>query len=240
MMLDIRIDTLSSSLIHSKVIENINSYKQEKLVKDLFIKQYGFLLNELKNTYPLPDLSQEKIEIKNKYELNDFLKYYDEDFIHNCFLGLLHREADTNGFENYLNKLRNGKLDRIEVLGRISLSKEARIKKIKVVGLKLKFFAKLIYKIPILGYFINLILIIIRLPRIIRHQEHIENQIMRNLISIKYSAHQKSNINNNAINKLIADINLNNDILISSLGKLVQNNGLQNGSLSDQSQGLDK
>ncbi|UQZ83957.1 bifunctional 3-demethylubiquinone-9 3-methyltransferase/ 2-octaprenyl-6-hydroxy phenol methylase [Paenibacillus konkukensis] len=109
------------------------------------------------------------LQPKDEYHLSDFLNYHDEDFVRNVYRGLLKRNPEPQGMEYYLGQLRSGTLNKIEILGRIKFSKEARRNNIKVKGLTLPFLFNSFYKIPILGYFLRLIVSVIKLPKIIKN-----------------------------------------------------------------------
>lgn len=221
-MLDIRIKTINSLLIHNEILKEVANNEKQLIIKNILIKKYGLHLKKITTSNILAELQKERIEKKSHYSLNDFIKYYDEEFIINCYLALLRREPDSAGFSGYLNKLRSGKLHKIEILGRIALSKEAIKNKVKVSGLKSRFLMRIFYKIPIVGYILKLLIIIIKLPRIIDHQEHINNKIMEEVSATKFFSHHEAYLNEKSISKLINDSNLNNDILMNGIGTLIQ------------------
>lgn len=230
-MLDIRIQTIDSSFIHNKILNEIKDNEKKLIIRNILIKKYGFNLKKVATSNTLPELQKERIEKKIYYDLNDFIKYYDEEFVVNCYLGLLHREPDSSGLAGYLNKLRSGKLHKIEILGRIALSKEARKNKVKVSGLKSRFLIRMFYKIPIIGYMLKLLIIIVKLPRIIDYQEHINNKIMEKVNAASFFSHHEAYLNEIAISKLINDSNLNNDTLMNGIGTLIQELTEKEGSL---------
>ena len=109
--------------------------------------------------------------IPKQYEfvnLNDLLSYQDEDFIRNAYRAILKREPDSDGFNDWLSRLRSGQVNKIEILGGISRSEEGRKRNVKIKGLGLRYLINKSYKIPVAGYFIRLLAGIINLPKIIR------------------------------------------------------------------------
>ncbi|MFT4929848.1 MAG: hypothetical protein ACI8WB_005983, partial [Phenylobacterium sp.] len=72
---------------------------------------------------------------KSEFHINDFLAYQGEDFVRHAYFALLHRNPDAGGLENYVNKLKNGKLSKILILAGLRLSKEGRRKKVRLNGL---------------------------------------------------------------------------------------------------------
>ena len=221
-MLDIRIRNIDSLLVNETILKKIKEYESKIVIKNKLINQYGLFIKKIVSSHKLPEIHKDKIERRNHYDLNDFLKYYDEEFIANCYLGLLHREPDIVGFEQYLNKLRSGELHKIEILGRVAFSKEARARKVKVPGLKFRFLIRMLYRVPIIGYILNMVVIVIKLPKIINHQAHVENKIMEKINATKLFSHHEAYLNEMAINEVIKGSNLNNDILMEGLSKLIQ------------------
>jgi len=112
-----------------------------------------------------------KTEESGRYEcvnLGDLLPYQDEDFIRNAYRAILKREPDTEALNEWLSRLRSGQLNKIEILGGITRSKEGREGNVKVKGLRLRYLANKSYRVPLAGYFIRLLTGIINLPKIIR------------------------------------------------------------------------
>src|SRR5882762_2750178 len=52
----------------------------------------------------------------DEYHLNDVLKFHDADFLNAAYRSILKREPDSFGYEYYLEQLREGHLDKVEVL----------------------------------------------------------------------------------------------------------------------------
>jgi hypothetical protein len=92
---------------------------------------------------------------ENSYRLRDFLKYDGPDFIQAAYQGILNREADTSGFENYLTLLRSG-ASKVEILGRIRNSLEGKRRGAKVQGLAAMFILHWILKVPVVGRVIGI------------------------------------------------------------------------------------
>jgi len=110
--------------------------------------------------------------IPKRYEfvnLNGLLPYQDEDFIRNAYRAILKREPDTDGFNDWLSRLRNGQLNKIEILGGISRSEEGHKRNVKIKGLWLRYWVNKSYKTPVAGYFIRVLTAIMNLPNIIRN-----------------------------------------------------------------------
>ncbi len=114
------------------------------------------------------------IEQKATYLLSDFLRYHDEEFIHNAYYGILRRPADTKGLTDFLKAYRDGTLSKLEILGRLRYSKEGRKHGVRVHGLLPRFAIRTSYHIPLLGYLIALGAAIARLPISSRERQQFE------------------------------------------------------------------
>jgi O-antigen chain-terminating methyltransferase len=127
-----------------------------------------------------PDLSQDK-----DYSIKSFLDFHDHDFIVNAYQGILGRSPDSDGYHSYLNRLRQGNLTKIEILGRLRFSSEGRSKGVKVKGLLRPFAFQSSYRIPVLGHFIALTGHVLRLPIIIRNFIRFEAYVNSELRSLR-------------------------------------------------------
>ncbi|MCK4794986.1 MAG: DUF4214 domain-containing protein, partial [Desulfobacteraceae bacterium] len=131
------------------------------------------------------------------YQINDFLKYHNEEFIKNAYQGILGRVADPVGLDLYLNRLGRG-VSKIEILGRLRYCSEGRKKGNKIRGLFFPLFAQMLFKIPVLGYFIRLGIAIFRLPRalhdIIDYKDYSisKNEIIQNHLNQNFNGIEKS------------------------------------------------
>ncbi|HVQ39555.1 MAG TPA: DUF4214 domain-containing protein, partial [Pyrinomonadaceae bacterium] len=124
-----------------------------------------------------PRLSSELIfesNEDNEYQLIDLLKFQDADFLVVAYRAVLKREPDSFGYNHYLEQLREGHLDRLDLLASLRFSPEGELKKVHIKGLALPTFMRRIGHLPIIGYPVRLGLGILRLPSLIhrvRRQE---------------------------------------------------------------------
>jgi hypothetical protein len=82
---------------------------------------------------------------------SDFLALPLDVFIGSAYRLLLGREPDAAGAAHYQRMLLRGSLTRIEMLGRLSFSAEARSRRGAVKGIAPAFLLALLYRIPIAG-----------------------------------------------------------------------------------------
>ena len=112
------------------------------------------------------------------YHVNDLLKYHDHQFVWNAYRALLKREPDEEGLRTYLKQLRSGGFNKIDVLASLRFSPEGRRNAITIDGLRTPAFIRRLYRLPILGYLMELTVGLARLPSLIRNQRRIEGYLV--------------------------------------------------------------
>ncbi len=134
--------------------------------------------NQLESDVPaLPD--------QQIYTLNDLIKYHDTDFINNAYKAILGRLPDFGGEEYYLKNLRDGRLSKSEILGRLKYFSEGRRRKISIKGLLFPFLIQSSFKIPILGKGLRIVTGILNLPTILKNLQISENTAFITFIKSK-------------------------------------------------------
>ncbi|HEY5884884.1 MAG TPA: methyltransferase domain-containing protein [Pyrinomonadaceae bacterium] len=106
----------------------------------------------------------------NRYHLNELLQYHDRDFVRNAYRALLKREPDDTGYNHYLEGLRSGHLTKRDIIIILRASPEGRNKGVVIEGLRLPVVRRTLYRIPGVRYLVQLVMGIIRLPIMMRHQ----------------------------------------------------------------------
>ena len=114
----------------------------------------------------------------DKYHVNDLLAYHDRNFIQNAYRAILKRGPDATGYNSFIESLRSGRLNKIDVLARLRYSTEGRAKRVRVDGLLFPALVRFGYRIPVVGYLLNLAVAFARLPTSIRHQQQFEAHVM--------------------------------------------------------------
>ena len=113
----------------------------------------------------LPELTlQPRFVPRANYHAKDFLDYDDQTFIRNAYLGILKREPDDAGYAQYLNALRQGRLDKVDILSRLRFSPEGRSQAVTVQGLKSAAGWRKLYRVPVIGYLMEWVAGILTLP----------------------------------------------------------------------------
>src|SRR5207249_3084971 len=104
------------------------------------------------------------------YHVDDLLKYHDSQFIGNAYRALLRRKPDEPGLRTYLAELRSGRFNKLDVLASLRFSPEGRRNNVTVDGLRARAIFRRAYRLPLLGYLMELGVGIARLPSLIRNQ----------------------------------------------------------------------
>ena len=148
--------------------------------KQLMTQAFDVLLPQLQspphNYSTLPDLKlQPAFEKRERYHVNDLLGFHDDEFIRNAYKAILQREPDDEGLAQYLGKLRSGRYNKIDILTSLRFSPEGRKANVEVEGLsRFSAFRKL-YRVPVLGYALQLAVAVVRLPVLITSHRQLES-----------------------------------------------------------------
>jgi hypothetical protein len=103
---------------------------------------------------PIPPLSlspEFQARTDGKYHVNDLLKYHDRDFVHHAYQVILKREPDEQGYLHNIEMLRNGHLNRIDVLASLCFSDEGQKHGVRIEGLRTPLLIRRLGRIPLLG-----------------------------------------------------------------------------------------
>lgn len=108
------------------------------------------------------------------YHVNDLLHYHDHTFIWNAYRAILKREPDEEGLQQYLKSLRSGRFNKIDILASLRFSPEGKSKNVRVDNLTRPALVRRFYRVPVLGYLLETLISIARLPAMIRRQRQHE------------------------------------------------------------------
>ena len=113
-----------------------------------------------------------------RYHVSDLLKYHDRNFIQNAYRAILKRGPDAVGYKGFIESLRSARLNKIDILARLRYSSEGRAKKTEIAGLLAPALIRKAYRVPFIGYLLNLGIAFIRLPMMIRNQQQFEAHVL--------------------------------------------------------------
>lgn len=107
----------------------------------------------------------QEFEFKKNYHINELLAYHDVTFLEIAYLAILHRKIDSTGLQFFLKQIRAGLLTKVEILKALCCSPEGVKCGVHIIGLRYRHLSIRIKRIPIVGYFYELMLSIINLPK---------------------------------------------------------------------------
>ncbi|HWT02216.1 MAG TPA: methyltransferase domain-containing protein [Pyrinomonadaceae bacterium] len=110
----------------------------------------------------------------NEYHVNDLLKYHGGDFVRNAYRAILKREPDAEGFARYIESLASGRFNKIDVLSSLRHSTEGERAGVKINGLAWPAAVRRAGRAPVIGYLIQLMVALGRLPHLLQQQRQSE------------------------------------------------------------------
>ncbi|HEU4768088.1 MAG TPA: methyltransferase domain-containing protein [Pyrinomonadaceae bacterium] len=126
----------------------------------------------------------------NRYHISDLLRYHDRAFVENAFRAILKRPPDATEFARDLKRLRSGRVNKIDLLSTLRYSNEGEAKGVEIDGLTVPALVRQLGHLPIIGYFIRLVIALVRLPDQVRDQREFagyvlaQNQQMADFINV--------------------------------------------------------
>lgn len=133
---------------------------------------------QITSTYTLSPLTwQETFTPKHYdavYHVAELLQFHDEAFIQAAYQALLRRPPDAEGQAGFLKALREGRLNRLDVLARIRFSPEGVRQNVTIHGLRGPAILRRAYRLPLLGPLLRWSVAVARLPRLVRHVTQLE------------------------------------------------------------------
>ena len=112
------------------------------------------------------------------YHVDDLLQYHDQTFVWNAYRAILKREPDETGLREFLKLLRSGRFNKLDVLAALRFSVEGRARGVRVDGLERKPLLRRLYRVPVVGYVLETLAAVARLPAMIRSRREFENHVL--------------------------------------------------------------
>lgn len=109
-----------------------------------------------------------EIRADDQYEVGSFMQLYDVDFVAAVYRAILKREPDPSGGGFYLEGLRSGKFERVDVIVTLLDSAEGQRHNVRISGLSFPRLMRRMTGLPLIGYPIRLGVDLLRLPVLIR------------------------------------------------------------------------
>lgn len=173
-----QVDSLIGAIKHP----NETVFKKNKPTSNANSRMYKPEFNECYFQDPKTNMILKKEEVfisKEEYILSDFTKYNGVEFITSAYIGILKRRPEAGGLALHLKILdkclySNSK---ILILSGLRFSKEGKLNKVKISGLKRQYLASLIFRLPVFGYFFKSIITLLSLPKVIERNYYLEKKI---------------------------------------------------------------
>lgn len=130
-------------------------------------------LPELKFTpdfQPAPD---------HHYHVNDLLQFHDREFVRNAYRAILKREPDQAGLHDFLEKLRSGEINKIDVLAQLRGSWEGKQNNVIIEGLSVPATIRSLGRLPVVGYLLQLLIAFFRSPKAIADRRQFESHSLQ-------------------------------------------------------------
>jgi 2-polyprenyl-3-methyl-5-hydroxy-6-metoxy-1,4-benzoquinol methylase len=167
-------ETAEQRKSHSLVDASATLYALLKANGDSTLSHDDFAQAPPASVLPSIQLQPEFASQRN-YSVNDLLAYHDHVFVRNAYRAILEREPDEAGFARYLESLRSGRVNKLDVLASLRFSPEGQLRSVKVDGLNGTARFRKLYRVPIVGYLLELMVGIVRLPVLIKNFRALES-----------------------------------------------------------------
>jgi O-antigen chain-terminating methyltransferase len=142
-----------------------------------------------------------------QYHVNDLLKYHGADFVRNAYRAILNREPDAAGWAHHLENLASGRFNKIDVLASLRYSPEGERARVKIDGLTWPAALRRMGRAPVVGYLIQLLIALGRLPVLLQHQRQSEFYLLAQQQQIVDHANQVRKQLAEALTRLSAQSN---------------------------------
>ncbi|HJP94045.1 MAG TPA: methyltransferase domain-containing protein [Pyrinomonadaceae bacterium] len=183
---DTSVDDLDLAQLMDQIRQDAEKRKRNALsngsslfYRQLITQAFDVLLPQQqlpRNPPTFPQLRlQPALEKREQYQLNDLLGFHDEEFVRTAYRVVLGREPDDAGLAEYLGKLRSGRYNKIDILTSLRFSPEGEKANVRIAGLnRFSAFRKL-YRVPIVGYALQVAVAVLRLPVLITNHRRLES-----------------------------------------------------------------
>ncbi len=180
-------DGLNLAELMSQIRKDAESRKGSSLsngdparYRQLIIQNFNaFLAPQISSLPPLK--LQPELEKRDRYHVNDLLGFHDEVFVRNAYKVILKREPDDSGMAHFLKNLRNGRYSKVDVLSALRFSSEGENVNVQIEGLSRGSVLRKMYRVPVAGYLLRLVVAIARLPVLITNFRRVESHSMAQL-----------------------------------------------------------
>lgn len=114
----------------------------------------------------------------HRYHINELLRYHDRVFVQAAYRAVLKRSPAEVELLRDLKRLRSGEANKIDLLATLRYSPEGRAKKVELDGLVFPAMIRRLGQLPVLGYFIRLMIAFVRLPNLVHAQREFGGYVL--------------------------------------------------------------
>ena len=180
-------DDLDLAQLMAQIRKDAESRKRSSLsngdparYRQLIVQNFNaFLAPQISSLPPLK--LQPELEKRDRYHVNELLGFHDEVFVRNAYKVILKREPDDSGMAHFLKNLRNGRYSKLDVLSALRFSSEGENVNAQIDGLGRGSVLRKMYRVPVAGYLLRLVVGIARLPVLITNFRRVESHSMAQL-----------------------------------------------------------
>jgi hypothetical protein len=122
---------------------------------------------------PLKLQDDRELPAADHYQLDDLLQYHDQAFVIQTYTLLTGSAPTIEQLTNTLDKLRSGRLSKIEIIDRVMATRAGGQPAVRVVGLP-STTARWVARWPLIGYVLRIVKGLARLPVLIQDQQRFE------------------------------------------------------------------
>lgn len=146
---------------------------------------------ELEKKIQIYEKKKKKEEIlkqKQVYTIPDFTRYNGEEFIREIYRIILKKEVDQEKLKQHLEELASGNISKAELILTLRFSDEGKKYNVKILGIKKRYLVFQLSSLPFIGFFVRFAFALVRLPRLIKRVNALENYTEPNSLDAFYLA----------------------------------------------------
>ena len=123
--------------------------------------------------------------------LAQYRDFHDETFLRLVYREVLKREPEPAAMAEYLGKLRGGAASKLDVLAAIRYSEEGRRAGVEVPGLDRASKLNRLFRLPVIGYALQVLNAMVRLPAVMANHERLEADVHRRFADVHEAFRQE-------------------------------------------------
>lgn len=164
-------------------IDDLTSVIRESIAAQKHEDRFAVMASTPENGVPspVPELKLQpdfQPRSNNRYHIGDLLRYHDRAFIDAAYRAILKRPPDATEFARDIKRLRNGQSNKVDVLAALRYSNEGKAKGVELEGLTMPAMIRRLGQLPIVGYFVRLVIALVRLPKQVRDQREFAGYVL--------------------------------------------------------------